>query len=223
MGVNIYFSNPIKFKTISIYALENSDWNLIIEPKDNNWTEQVKIGIWQVSIPDDNLFSKRLNKYVKECNPNEIYEEIWYQISNSRIFDNIEIPKEQIQPNYFKIWDGWTNSTNVLKNKEPYFWNAVSTYGKRPSQFINNHDIFLAGGYTKTSYYHYWVEGACESGLRCAQLIDYRVKIHEHKRIGFFKFFHKIDKLLYDEYLPNVVDMLGIITIGIIIYKNYKK
>ena len=224
MGINIYFPNSIPFKSNSIYAIEDSDWKLIVDPKDSNWKESMKIGVWTVSIPDDNFYSTRLRKKVKECTENEIYEEVWYQIKNSRIFDNCDTPKEQIKPSYLKIWEGWENVNGKMQNKEPYFWNAVGTNGKRPQQNIGMKDIFLAGGYTKTSYYHYWVEGACESGLKCAQLIDYRVKIFEHKRLGFLSLFHKIDKLLYDEYLPNVIDMSIIIILGIMLYKyKYKK
>lgn len=220
MGINIYFNTLIKFKTKSIYALEDSDWNLIIEPKDSNWKQSVEMGIWSVSIPDDNLFSKRLNKKLKDCNPNEIYEEVWYQISNSRIFDAIELAKEQIVPIYFNIWDGWELTKDNVTNKEPYFWNATSTFSKRPPQFIGMKDIFLAGAHTKTSYYHYWVEGACESGLECAKLLDYRVEVIKHERLKIFKLFHKIDKLLYDEYLPNIFDISLILIVGIILYKN---
>ena len=222
MGINIYFPNSIEFKTKSIYALEESDWKLIIEPKDNNWTQKSKTGIWTVSIPDDNLYSSRLKKYVKDCIPNEIYEEIWYQIYNSNIFENIIIPKEQIKPSFFKIWVGWDNTTNTLKNKEPYFWNAIGTCGKRPLQNIGMRDIFLAGAYTKTSYYHFWVEGACESGLKCAQLIDYRVQYHTHSRIKLFKLFHKLDKYLYDEYLPNILDVILIISMLLISYQKFR-
>ena len=223
MGINIYFNTLIKFKTKSMYALENSDWKLIIEPKDNNWKRDSKEGIWSVSIPDDNLFSKRLNKMVKDCNPNEIYKEVWEQISESKIFDGIkDISKDQIVPIYFKIWDGWEITKDSVSNIEPYFLNATSTYGKRLSQDIGLKDIFIAGAHTKTSYYHYWVEGACESGLNCAKLIDYRVNIIKHDRIKLFKIFHKIDKLLYDQYLPNIFDISIILIFGLVLYKKLK-
>lgn len=222
MGINIYFPTPIPFKTKSIYAIENSDWKLIIEPKDSNWKEKLKTGVWTVSIPDDNLFSSRLQKNVKDCTENEIYDEVWYQILNSRIFDNCLISKEHIKPSYFKVWSAWENVNGRLINNEPYFWNATGTYGKRPHQFINLPDIYLAGGYTRTSYYHYWVEGACESGLECAKLIDYRVKIIKHERLKILKLFHKIDKLLYDEYLPNVVDVSLILVFLLTSYYKFK-
>ena len=219
MGVNIYFNSLITFKSKSIYALENSDWKLIIEPKDNNWKDKPNIGIWSVSIPDENLFSTRLNKTLKQCTQNEIFDEIWHQIYNSRIFDATELPREQIIPMYYKIWDGWEIRENSVVNKEPYFLNAIGTFGKRPKQFINMKDIFLAGAYTNTSYYHYWVEGACESGLEAAQLIDFRTKIHKHRRIKLFKLFHNIDKYLYDEYLPCTFDFTLVIILGLFLYK----
>lgn len=220
MGINIYFNISIKFKTKSIYALEESDWKLIIESKDSNWTQPSKMGIWTVSIPDDNLYSQKLSKKVKDCSPNEIYDEVWNQIYNSRIFDAIEIPKEQINPMYFKIWDGWEITKDSVKNTEPYFWNSMGTYAKRPEQDIGLKDIYLAGAYTKTSYYHYWVEGACESGLECAKLIDYRVGIKKHERLKIFKIIHKIDEFLYDEYLPCAFDFILLITFGVLIYRN---
>lgn len=224
MGINIYFPNSIPFKSKSIYAIEDSDWKLIVDPKDNNWAQKMKVGIWTVSIPDDNFYSTRLQKKVKDCTENEIYEEVWYQIQKSRIWDNCELPKEQVKPSYLKVWDAWENINGKLENKEPYFWNAIGTYGKRPVNDLGLKDIFLAGGYTKTSYYHFWVEGACESGLEAAKLIDFRVNIHKHKRLGFLALFHKIDKLLYDEYLPNIVDISVVIIIGIILYKyKYRK
>ena len=220
MGLNIYFPNSIKFKYKSIFALEDTDWKLIIEPKDSNWSQDTKIGIWSVSIPDDNLYSQKLGKALKDCSPNEIFEEVWDQIYNSRIFDATEVSKEHIMPTYYKIWDGWDTTKDSVVNKEPYFWNAVGTFGKRPEQDIGLKNIFLAGAYTKTSYYHYWVEGACESGLIAAQSIDYRVNIIKHERIRPLKIIHKIDKFLYQEYLPCAFD-LGLILIGgILIYKK---
>ena len=191
------------------------------ESEDNNWKQNAKMGFWSVSIPNDKLFSKRLNKYVKDCSPNEIYQEVWDQIYESHIFNAIEeLGKEQIIPIYFKIWDGWELTKDNVINKEPYFLNSKSTFGKRPPQDIGMKDIFLAGAHTKTSYYHYWVEGACESGLNCAKLIDYRVQVIKHNRIKIFKIFHKIDKLLYDEYLPNVFDISLILMFGYISYKK---
>ena len=223
MGVNIFFPINIPFKTKSIYAIEDSDWKLIIEPKDHNWTKNMTIGVWSVSIPDDELYSTRLCKKVKDCTENEIFTELWYQIYSSNIWQNCSIPKEQIKPTFFKIWDGWEKIGNKMSNNEPYFWNAVGTYAKRPPQNINLNGIYLCGAYTKTSYYHYWVEGACESGLECAKLIDYRVQVHKHERLKIFNLFHKIDKVLYDEYLPNVVDMIVLSFLGIYGYKKLKK
>ena len=222
MGINIYFPTNIKFKTKSVYALEDTDWKIIVEPKDNNWKYPKKDGLWTVCIPDDNLFSTRLQKKLKDCTPNEIYDEVWKQIYNSNIFENAETPKEQIIPSYFKIWEGWDTSTDTVKNNEFYFWNAVGTAGIRPDQYIGLNDIYLCGAYTKTSYYHYWVEGACESGLRVAKLIDYRVNIVKHERIKFLKLFHKLDKYLYDQYLPNIVDVSFILIVLFILYKNRK-
>ena len=219
LGLSIYFNQPINFKEKSIFAIEDSDWKLIVEPKDSNWKYKTKIGIWSVSIPDDRLLSTRLGKAMKDCSPNEIFQEVWYQIYSSAIFDVCEVPRQHIVPMHYRIWSGWDTNNDFVVNKEPYFLNAVDTCSKRPGQFIGMKDIFLAGAYTKTSYYHYWVEGACESGLKAAQLIDYRVQCVEHQRL--LKVIHRIDNFLCEKHLPSFFD-ISLFFVLVFIFKGGK-
>ena len=174
MGMQISFPNKIKTNLRDYFTLK-SDWNLIVHMQETSWKENMKGSLWSVNIPEMTLYSKRIGKMAKDCSKEEIKQEVLYQLSLK--FDLPINPKVYIWPTWFKDPHDqqWTTT-------EPYFWNATNTKHLRPKQHIMD-NLYLAGAYTDTNYYFYYMEGAVESGFLIAEKIlgkDFKLPQRRH-------------------------------------------
>ncbi len=149
MGMQLFFPNNIKTNLSGYFTLQ-SDWNPIIHIQSKQ--------LWSLAIPDMTLYSKRLNKRVFECTEEEIKQEILYQL---KLKFTLPVPK-------IYIWPSWKFINHRWKTTGPYFWNAVGTKHLRPKQKILD-NLYIAGAYTDTNYYSYYMEGAIESGFMIAE------------------------------------------------------
>lgn len=162
MGMQLYFSKPVKTKISGYFTLQ-SDWNPIVHLQSNQ--------LWSLVIPEMTLYSKRLKKRAYECTEKEIKQEILYQLGLK-----FNIPDTSIY-----IWPSWKFIKNRWQTTGPYFWNAVGTKHLRPKQKITN-NLYLAGAYTNTNYYSYYMEGAVESGFKIAEeLLDKSLNIPKRR------------------------------------------
>jgi uncharacterized protein with NAD-binding domain and iron-sulfur cluster len=166
MGMQISFPNKIKTNKTGYFTIQ-SDWQLIVHMQETTWEHgKYMNSLWSVVIPEMSLLSKRLGKKAIECTPEEIQEEVLHQLRYQ-----FNLP----QPSGFYIWPSWTFENNQWSTSEPYFWNAVGTKHLRPKQEILN-NLYLVGAYTDTNYYHYYMEGAVESGfLACEKILGQKL------------------------------------------------
>lgn len=165
MGMQIYFSTKIKTNKTGYFTIQ-SDWQLIVHMQETTWKQPMKGSLWSVVIPEMSLFSNRLGKKAINCSPEEIQDEVLHQLGYQ-----FKLP----EPQGFYIWPAWTFINNQWSTSEPYFWNAVGSKHLRPKQEIMNH-LYLVGAYTDTNYYHYYMEGAVESGfLACEKILGQKL------------------------------------------------
>lgn len=226
LTVQLYFKEEIKLDFLGYLAID-SDWKLIIGPQNMLWSSKIFKGhniksIFSICIPDIYLFSKRLKKEVKYCNREELFDEILYQLNNN--LQNIlkQNLLTEFSPLYKHIWKSWKNYKNQFITDEPYFWNSVNTLHLRPNAITSVNNLLLAGSFTNTSYYNYYVEGAVESGLIVASHILNKNLIYKHNRLGFLKPIHYIDNLLYSYNLPNIIIILFLLLLFYYFYRKNK-
>lgn len=164
MGMQLYFPQKIKTNlAVNSYFTLQSDWNPIVHIQSNQ--------LWSLAIPEMSLYSNRLKKRAYECTEKEIKEEILYQL---RLKFDLVTPK-------FYIWPSWKFIHNKWQTSGPYFWNAVGTKNQRPKQKITD-NLYLAGAYTDTNYYSYYMEGAIESGFLIAEnILNKSLKIPQRR------------------------------------------
>ena len=227
LTVQLYFKEEIKLDFVGYFALD-SDWKFIIGPQNMLWSKNIFKGngvksIWSICIPDIYLYSNRLKKKAKYCKPNELFDEILYQLNSClrKVLKKNNLKK--FTPIHKTIWKSWKFENNKFITDEPYFFNTTNTLHLRPHPTTPIKNLFLSGSFTNTSYYNYYVEGAVESGLNVASLILNKNLVYKHNRISFLRLIYKVDDLLYKFKLPNIVDSISIILIFYIIHKYYKK
>jgi len=230
-GIQIYFKEKIEMKRYG-YFLIDSDWKMIVAPIDNFWNRKSNTdikSIWSINIANPELKSKRLNKTLLECSPEEIKEEVWYQIKKSCvktfIKDSYKSTFLNIKPS-IKLWKNLVFSNNKLdieKTNDDYFWNSIGTNKIRPNQKTDIKNLYLSGALTKNNFYSYWTEGAVNSAYRTIkEITNEDIEYYKHERPKIFMFFNIIDKFLYKLKLPNIL-LTSIILFFIIIFFKYLK
>ena len=210
-GIQIYFDKKIEMKRYGYFLLD-TDWKMIVAPIDNFWNKEQEIkSVWSINIANPELKSKRLNKTLLECSPEEIKEEVWYQIKSSCVKTFVRDRQlfEHIKPIKISLWKNlvFTNNKLDLENtQDDYFWNSIGTNKYRPDQKTDIKNLYLTGALTQTNFYSYWTEGAVNSAYKTINYItNQTINYYKHERPMIFLPFNIIDKFLYKLKLPNIL------------------
>lgn len=223
-GVQIYFDQKIEMKRYG-YFLIDSDWKMIVAPMDNFWDNNYKNkSVWTINIANPELKSKRLNKTLLECSPDEIKEEVWYQIKNSCVKSFVKNDNFiNINPIMISLWKNLKFTNNRIdldKTNDDYFWNSIGTNKLRPEQKTDIENLYLTGALTKTNFYSYWTEGAVNSAYRTInEITKENLDYYKHERPIIFLPFNILDKFLYYLKLPNILLVLFFIILFYLIKK----
>lgn len=153
----------------TILILPDSKWFLMIKIEGNIWQTKgcdllcCAIGLWD--IPGIN------GKAAINCTRTEIAMECWAQIISTQ--HNMKLSTTTLPE--WNIWHNFQfNPISMrLETPEPKFSNNINTLRLRPSlrdKSIRN--LYHASAYAKTETHIYNIEGAAESGVSVAKLIQ---------------------------------------------------
>jgi uncharacterized protein with NAD-binding domain and iron-sulfur cluster len=171
MHVLYYIPYRLQDDNISptILVLPDSKWFLMIKIEGNIWQTKdcdllcCAIGLW--NIPGIN------GKCAINCTRTEIANECWAQILATQ--HNLKLSTTTVPE-----WNIWHNFqfnpvTMHLETHEPKFSNNINTLKLRPHlQDTLLRNLYHATAYAKTETFIYNIEGAAESGVSVAKLIQ---------------------------------------------------
>jgi hypothetical protein len=165
----------------TIIILPDTLWFLMARIEGDLWgtsTDYLSTGIGMWDIPGI------CGKTAIECNREELANECWMQICNSK--HNLKLPTEM--PN----WDIWFSfQFNEVKNQldtyEPKFSNNINTLKHRPEfKDKNIKNMYNATSYTKTYMDIFNMESGVEAGVKAAQLTQGKEVFNDEKKPNWF-------------------------------------
>lgn len=233
LSFRFYFTDYIKLD--NQIDLSYTDWGIVFIPTHSYWNKEVNLGKNIKSIFSGTCItgydkSSRTNKNIFESSLNEVKLEIKYQLENNVKLNNILAKnnngKKLADYKYkIEIWKEWFDTKNGCDTKDIYWANTFQTAEYRLDQDIGLKNTYFCGVHTKTSIDIATMESACESGKLVSMKILEKENIknniyyHKHEPSKLLKYIYKIDDLLYDFNMPNILDLLIILIIcSILIY-----
>lgn len=183
LSVQYYLNSLFSFngeKTV-IY-LPDSPWQIVIEPQGHLWDVDLsKYGnnsvkdIWSVALDDvltPGLYHK---KTWVECTEQEIREELWYQILNTKSLENLRsddgLSLKDIAVVDFYMWESFRYNDGIMDTWEPKFSNNVGTLKLRPYSYTDYKNLFYSTAYCRTSSDMYEMETSAEAGKNASQAL----------------------------------------------------
>lgn len=171
--------SPIEWQLPSAVILPDSAWCVMVRPEAPLWeganelgapdgTQDILsagIGIWHKPGP---LF----HKPAKECTHDEIVQEVWYQMHQSKgLMDYLSMPKAFTDA---RIWHSYEfdDISKRFDTWEPKFSNSTGTLALRPDCRVPDAQVpnlFHGAAYAMTEASIYNMESAAEAGTRAAQ------------------------------------------------------
>lgn len=184
----------LEVKETAIY-LPDSPWQLVIEPEALIWNRSygdIK-GILSVGLCDYIRPGILIKKPFTECSYEEIKEEVWHQITSSKLSSYLDLSKINIVD--YNVWDTYIFDRSKLTTLEPKFSPNKGTLPLRPNNVTKYRNFYFATAYTKTETDMFEMEGAAESGRRAARMIEPAVVVFPSHRPIFFAPYRRIDRL----------------------------
>lgn len=226
----IAFTDEIKFPSPQ-YAviLRDSPYNITFTAVEQFWLPTISLGkdiksLWTCTVcvgtringlngkPAD-LCTKQefINEVLNQIRSNKNLEEILKQYNSNKGFDDFKIKN-------IDVWNEWTfDPINGIKPKQPKWVNSNTNQHYRSTQKTSVPNLFLAGAHTITDADIWSIEGAAESGKKVSSLINKENYISTDYKPIFIKTLNKLDDVLYDAKLPNIIDILLILIVIVII------
>ena len=171
------------------------------------------------------------NKLCDELTINQFLEEVLFEINESVELNDYILKYNNKNFNQFKIidkeiWYEWEFKDNRLRSRNKKWVNTLSN-NNRPGYKTNYSNVYIAGSHCETGLSIWSMESAVESGKRCSiniindmKLDKSKIKLYTHSRP--FNFLYKLDNILYDLKLPNILDLfikfIFIFSIFLILY-----
>ncbi len=211
----------------TIVILPDSAWRLMYRPESPLW--DVPLG--KSSHPPGEILSMGIgmwdrkgilyNKTALECTREELKEEVWAQMKQSRGLllkhfktDN-GLTHNDVECSSYNIWHSFSynHGSGILDTREPKFSNNVGTLALRPctrQDGINN--LVHATGYVMTDTGIFNMDSAAEAGIRAANYIaDGKLEADNMKYVHpgmFWGFCQHADRLLLKMGFRNIFELL---------------
>jgi len=225
------FDKKINMPLRDAFIFPNSNLNITLYQQDNFWKSDVNLGnniksLWSgtacVTYTISELYNKRCDELTKE----EFLNEVIHQISNCKEFDEYLIKNNNNKFSELtiinkEIWYEWDYIDNRLQSRNKKWVNTLNN-DNRPLFKTNYNNVFISGAHCNTGVNIWLMESATESGKRCAIEImnklnlKNKIKLSKHARP--MKSIYWIDDILYKLKLPNMTDIICIITLIGILY-----
>ena len=104
-----------------------------------------------ISIDISEWEEKGLNgKTAKDCDPQELTQEVWEQLKRSLNHGSTEVLKDEYLYQWFLDPDVQLRDEAADTNEEPLLVNLVDTWKLRPEAVTRIHNLFLAADYVRT-------------------------------------------------------------------------
>ena len=235
IGFCIGFKNKIKLpKSKMAFVIIDSPYNITFYPQDDHWCENVDLGknvksLWSGTCIMPYKNGSLTNKPAISLTRKELIEEIIYQMFGSKKLEKLvsdsnngkTLTKDDIV--FSEIYDEWKFINGELQSDYKKWVNTAYNEKWRPEQKTEYNNMWIGGAHTQTSINIWSMEGAAESGKIVSELIytKYKtkgVKLWNHKSNKLITILKMIDKVLSKIYLPNLVDVIGIVIIIVSIY-----
>jgi len=183
LSFQLYFSVPISLGGKNAFLHVDSPWDIIVLSYDNiyQYTEicignsEIKGG-WSVAACTAYIPGIIYGKPMLECSYDEIIEELWAQLFNSKeltkiISDNNQFKfSKELVVKWAPLWPSY-NDANGLKTVEPKFTNNAGSYALRPSFRTEINNLFISTAYIKETIDIFSMEAACIAGKKVSNSI----------------------------------------------------
>lgn len=244
LSFQLYFDRPISLGGNNAFLLVDSPWDLIVLSYDNIY--DVKIcsqlpnvkGAWSVAACTSYVPGILYNKGMSECSEEEIKEELWAQLSQSKklqelitknnkfgLEPKIVVGWADMWPTYDKKGSSKYREIPVARTTEPKFTNNAGSYKLRPSFRMYLKNTYISTAYIKETIDIFSMEAAVIAGKRVANAIDSRAPVPTiRERPMITSPFRVADKVLYSMGLPNIItSILLFIIVMMLVYLIYKR
>jgi len=207
LSLNFYFSEELTNEKDHIISLLDQSWNPFIRVyKNKKWisllnTKKVKNinnkkikEVWNVAV-FDYVKGEKYNKFLRNCNLQEAFEETLYQVKTSKYIKNLRTITGK---NFNKVYLGceayhyWKNKNGKIYTTHPKFSYRPDTnkylIDIQPTDMPNN--LFLSAYYSK-GIQSVSMEESSSAGVRCADKIlgEYNKKLPKKFQIVLNKFY----------------------------------
>jgi len=234
ISFRIGINKQIKYPIDNIaFVMNDSEFNITWYPQEKLWKKKPNIkSLWSGTIIDFEKDGKIYNTNAEHLDNDKLKEEIIYQILRSNsfrklIYDNngFYIKKEDIE--YIEIWYEWSFNNGIQEQKNKKWLNNIYNEKYRPLQITEYTNLFLSGAHTKTTTNIWSMEGAIESGKITANYIldkynKSNIQHYKHEDPFYIKLIQSVDNILYNLYLPNIINIIIIIIIIVLFFILYK-
>ena len=223
------FKQKINFPQHTMFIID-SPWNITFCPQDilwENYQHNTIKSLWTLTACNAYVPDKHGTRIVDCKSKQEFLTSVIEQIADCEEFNNI----------LFKYNKSLINNTslvnNIIHQEVWYEWQFNPLDGKH-KKWINTTDdidvsnitpynnMFLAGAHLQTSVDLWSMEGAAESGIKAASLIDSNIKANVQPVSHILKFIRYLDDKTYKIGL-HIIDLMLIVFVNMgIIYALYK-
>lgn len=244
LSFQLYFDRPVSLGGNNAFLLVDSPWDLIVLSYDTIYDVKIcsqipKVkGAWSVAACTSYIPGILYNKGMSECNEEEIKEELWAQLSQSKklqelitknndfgLEPKIVVGWADMWPTYDKNGSAQYRNMPVARTTEPKFTNNAGSYELRPSFKMYLRNVYISTAYIKETIDIFSMEAAVIAGKRVANDIDSRSPTPTIRaRPAITSPFRALDQVLYSVGLPNVIiTILIVVIIVMLIYLIYKR
>ena len=224
----IEFNKKINLGKWNAVGFTDSEFNLFFSTQDkifknDTYFTKSNNSFWSGGLGETRVKGKLFNKLPKEMSRSQLDKEIKHQIFRSQEFKNLiekynDFPFSELKIINMTMWSEWKYKNGVLNSDEKNWINSIITDKYRPDQKTIFNNLYITGTATSTSVSLGSMESAVESGKIVANHITHGdVKLFTHKTPSYFIPFQIIDDILYDLYLPNIVNFILIICFIIVV------
>ena len=240
IGFVVAFKQHIQLDpSVNGMVIMDSPWNIAFYSQDHVWDSRYSLGndiktLWSGTciLPTNN--GSLYNKPASQLNREECIKEIIHQLVNCRQFQNIiqthnnglTLTEDLI---YFAtLYQDWEWNGSQLESVNKKWVNTYFNEQYRPKATTSLENMYIGGAHCQTSMNIWTMESAVESGNIVVNEIVKKYNLSEvfrydHQSGWIVQLIGRLDNVLYQIHLPNVVKSSLIALCVVLIYKLVKK
>lgn len=241
ISFRLAFNEKIITPSRDAFVFADSNLNITIYPQDNFWDPSIVNtmtnikSLWSGTACITYNYSKIYpTKRCDELTKEQFLDEVLFEMNECQELNEYVRKYNTKNFNEFtiidkEIWYEWEFKNNRLISRNKKWVNTINN-NTRPNNKTKYSNVYIAGSHCETGLSLWSMESAVESGKRCSlQIIkdmnikENKIKLYSHSRP--LKSLYKIDDILYDYNIPNVLvlltDAFCIIFIFLVLYCTF--